>query len=72
MIVGIICGAMAGAMCAAIVTKKMCLRLIKKLDELETQHREELFEVSIQRLQRILEGDVNAEVEITYRLADGL
>lgn len=45
MIVGIICGAMAGAMCAAIVTKKMCLRLIKKLDELETQHREELLKV---------------------------
>ena len=49
MIVGIICGAMAGAMCAAIVTKKMCLRFIKKL---ETQHREELLKVSKKAINR--------------------
>lgn len=52
MIVGIICGAMAGAMCAAIVTKKMCLRFIEKLDELETQHREELLKVSKKAINR--------------------
>lgn len=67
MIAGIICGAIAGVISAAVVAKKMCLNLIKKLEEIEAQHRKELFEVSTQKLQRILADDVNTKVEITYQ-----
>lgn len=46
MITEIICGAIAGAISAAVVAKKMCLNLIKKLDEIETRHRKELLEIT--------------------------